>query len=220
MLNKSCNVICAVAMAAFWTTSIGGQERDARPDGASDSWGAHLTAVVVVSAQPGTGSQNPYLDVGLGATRPGLTVGFGVETSESPLITSVELSTTAAMETTQRGRFIPGMGPAVARQRDTLLSILPGVRWRAGGGAMELKGGLSIRFGEPTQGGERVQDYEAGRFALTTGFDAVFPLTDHIGLIPSFRYSLLDRSNTVDYVGLGKHITRAGVGLRVRLNGD
>lgn len=165
----------------------------------------------------------PYLDRGISQTRPGLTAGFGVEAPESPFIASVELSTTAAMETVQRGRFIPGLGPAIGRHRDTLLSILPGVRWRAGGSSMEAKAGPSFRFGEPTQAGEPVEDYSAGNYAVTTGFDAVVPLNDRLGLIPSFRYSMVTRGDDItkiNYAGLGKHITRVGVGLRIRLNGD
>jgi hypothetical protein len=211
------------AVFALGMTSLNAQQRASQPDGASAAWDAHLTAGVVISVQPGTGSHNPYLDHGLGATRPGLTVGFGIEASTSPMIFSVELSTTRAMETIQQGRFIVGFGPAVARHRDTLLSILPGARWHAGGAVLEVKGGVSFMFGEPTRDGEPVSEsveYEAGTFAATAGFDAVFPLTTRISLVPSFRYSLAERNNDVDYVGLGSHITRAGIGLRVKLTGD
>jgi hypothetical protein len=220
MPNKSCSYMCAVAMASLCLTTVSGQQRDSQSADTPDPWTAHVTAVATISAQPGTGSSRPYLDRGLGATRPGLTIGVGVESSKSPLIMSFELSTTTPMETVQEGRFISGSlpGSAIARHRDTLLSILPGLRWRAGGAAMEVKGGVSLMFGEPTRDGEPVEeDFSAGDFALTAGFDAVFPLNPRLSLVPSFRYSVADRSDENYYVGLGTHITRAGVGLRVKL---
>ena len=220
MLNKSCSYMYAVAMASLCLTTVSGQQRDSKSDHTPDPWTGHVTAVATISVQPGTGSSRPYLDRGLGATRPGLTIGFGAESSKSPVIMSVELSTTTPMETVQEGRFISGSQPgsAIARHRDTLLSFLPGVRWHAGGAAMEVKGGLSLMFGEPTRGDKPVEDdFSAGDFALTAGFDAVFPLNPRLSLVPSFRYSFAERSDENYLVGLGTHITRAGVGLRVKL---
>jgi hypothetical protein len=225
--GKSCSYVFAAAMASLWMTTVSAQQRDAQPGGtaslSSALWQGHITAVAMISAQPGTGSQSPYLNRGLGATRPGLTVGFGIESAASPIIFAVELSTTTPMETVQEGRFVTGSlpGSAIARHRDTLLSFLPGVRWRAGRGFMEAKGGISLLFGEPTRDGEPIPDfaeYSAGTFALTAGFDAVFPFNSRISLIPSFRYSAAAREEgEPDYVGLGTHITRVGVGLRVKL---
>jgi hypothetical protein len=221
MRQTTCSSVFAVIMASLWMTSVSGQQRDAQSGGSPSAWQGHITAVATISAQPGKGSQSPYLDRGVGETRPGLNVAFGIESPASPVIFAIELSTTAAMETIQQGRFVSGSlpGSVVGRHRDTLLSILPGVRWRAGNGFMEAKGGISVLFGEATHDGEPpVEEFTAGDFALTVGLDAVFPLNARISLIPSFRYSAANRTDAVvDPIGLGSHITRAGVGLRVKL---
>jgi hypothetical protein len=229
MFQKSCSYMFAAALGLLsMTATVSAQQRDAQSGGApsasssaSSSWRGHVTAVATISAQPGEDSQRPYLSEGVGGTRPGLNVGFGIESDASPFIFAVELSTTAAMERVLEGRFVSGSlpGSAIGRHRDTLLSVLPGVRWSAGKAFMEAKGGVSFLFGEATHDGEPpVEDFSAGDFALTAGFDAVFPLNARISLIPSFRYSFANRTDeAVDPIGLGSHITRAGVGLRVGL---
>src|SRR5207245_5575876 len=116
------------------------------------------------------GTGGPYLDNGLGGTVPGLALGLEWWTARRPLL-ALELSTTTPFKAVQSGRFVGGGGPAVARQRDTLVSMLSGARIPAGHGAVEVKGGLTGVFGQP----QRVDLYDNAlcRLTLTAAVDAL-----------------------------------------------
>lgn len=172
----------------------------------------------LVSVQPegydGTGG--PYLDNSLGGTVPGVSIGMTV--APGPALISVELSTTTSLSALQRGRFIVGDGPAdmrppiEARHRDTLLSVLGGVR----SGVTEVKGGLSFLFGTPQREAFEYDD-PGGRIGFTVGFDVRAPINDRIAITPDFRYTYALRGGDALYFGLGKHIVRAGAGVAISL---
>jgi hypothetical protein len=173
------------------------------------------TLSAIVSYQPigydGTGG--PYIDNSLGGTVPGLALGLEWWTARRPLL-AVELSSTTPLKAVQSGRFIGGGGPAVARQRDTLVSMLSGARIPAGDGAVDVKGGLTVLFGKP----QRVDlyDNDLGHLAFTAGLDGVIRVGPRVDLVPSVRYSRVVRGDNALYLGLGHHILRAGVGVRLR----
>jgi hypothetical protein len=173
----------------------------------------------LVSVQPEgyDGGAGPYLDNSLGGTVPGASVGITVA-PKGPALISVELSSTTSLSALQRGRFIVGDGPAdmrppiEARHRDTLLSVLGGVR----SGVSEVKGGLSFLFGTPQREAWRYDD-PGGRIGFTVGFDVRAPINDRIAITPNFRYTYAIRGQDALYFGLGKHIVRAGAGVAISL---
>jgi hypothetical protein len=128
-----------------------------------------------------------------------------------------ELSTTTSLEAVQSGRFVVGGGPALATHRDTLVSLLSGVQIPVGGGALEAKGGISLVLGKPKQDDLPVNG-DSGRFALTVGIDGVVRLAPKVAIVPSLRYSHVWRGEDALFVGLGDHVFRAGVSLRIRLS--
>jgi hypothetical protein len=129
---------------------------------------------------------------------------------------AAELSSTTSMTAVQSGRFVVGGGPVSAKHRDTLVSLLSGVRLSAGRGAVELKGGVSAVLGTPQQG-EVPPPGDSGRFGLTAGVDGVVPIGKQVAMVPSLRYSHVWRGENALYVGLGDDIVRVGVALRIWL---
>ena len=169
----------------------------------------------LVSVQPGgyDGTGGPYLDESLDGTVLGFTAGVDLAASSGAMLT-VELSSTSALEQVQRGRFVVGLGPSLARHQDTLVSVLPGFRARwPNGGSFEPKGGLSFVVGTPEREAH-VYDDPAGTFALTVGADVVLPVTARIAVVPALRYSHVYRGADALYFGLGDEILRIGVGIR------
>jgi hypothetical protein len=187
-----------------------GSDPRTRPD-------VDVTLGALVSIQPegydGTGG--PYLDNSLGGSVPGFGAAFGLSWAAGFCLT-VEVSSTAALEALQSGRFIVGLGPVLARHRDTLLSILPGFHWQLGRGSLDAKAGLSLLLGTPQREAHEYDD-PAGTLALTVGLDVVAPLGERVAVVPGFRYSYANRGDDALYFGLGSHIVRIGVGVRFQL---
>jgi hypothetical protein len=118
------------------------------------------------------------------------------------------------METVQSGRLVAGEGqPVVSKHRDTLLSVLLGMR--VANGSLEPKIGASYVFGKLRQG-DLVRD-DIGHFAFTVGFDVIARAGKRVAVVPTIRYSLVPRRPAGQYAGLGDHIVRAGIGVRVHL---
>jgi hypothetical protein len=144
---------------------------------------------------------------------PGLALGLEWWTARRPLL-ALEVSSTTSLKAVQSGRFIVGGGPAVAKQRDTLVSLLSGARIPAGDGAVEVKDGVTVVFGRPRR--VDLTGDDLGHLAFTVGIDGVVRLGSRIDLVPSVRYSRVLRGDNALYLGLGHHILRAGVGVRLR----
>ena len=176
----------------------------------------------LVSIQPGgyESPGSPYLSANLGGVRPGGGLSLERNRTGQPLV-ALEVGTTSSFEAVQSGRFVrPSSGAecsefgfctATARHRDTLLSLLTG--WRSG--PVALKAGPTVVFGKTTQGDARYDD-AAGHFALTAGVDGVIPVGKNLDLVPGARYSYVFRGPSKDFVGLGSHIVRLTLGLRLR----
>jgi hypothetical protein len=206
-------IMVALGLSA---TRLGAQERrpgETAVSGPSDS----LTVSGLLSIQPGTGPDRPYLDVDLGNSTVGGAISADIGVTRIVRI-GLEASTTTAMTSVQTGRFVRGEGPTTTRHRDTLLSVLLGLRVAAGNGsAVEVKAGPSLVLGTPDQGGQAPYGQVTGKFAFTVGVDAELPIGPRIALVPSFRTSFVKRGPEAYYVGLGDRILRCGVGVRFQL---
>jgi hypothetical protein len=55
-------------------------------------------------------------------------------------------------------------------------------------------------------------------FALTGGADLLQRLSARASLVIGARYSYIGRHERLEYLGIGTHVLRAGVGVRVRIN--
>jgi hypothetical protein len=189
-----------------------------------------LTAGPILSIQPvgQADGGSPYLDRGIGGTKPGLAIGLSTSWGRSLL--SLELSSTSRFEVTQSGRFVSREGAircsdsifsgactALVRHRDTLLTLLVGRSGSIGKGRLEIEAGVSAVLEGPVQGG--VSSGDAGSAAITLGVDAAFPVGARVSLVPSARVShtLGDDTNGRYSRGLGRNIFRLGAGVRVRL---
>lgn len=165
----------------------------------------------------------PYLSEGIG----GLGPGFGAAASliAGNGFSAVFEYTTARFEQEQSGRLVRGgfpleSVPATTRLRDSLLSFLAGY---ATGGSTRVVflGGLSLRRDRPTIDGVEAQQYdndEGVMPAITGGVDLLHPMSSHVQLIVTGRYTLNQRDTREQYLGIGPYIIRAGAGLRVKLN--
>jgi len=201
----------AATIAMLCATTAAAEEPAARAGGRG-SVGFGLRALFSYQPTGYDGTGGPYLDNSLGGTVPGLAITVERSIGRAWSI-GAELSSTTSMEETQTGRFVVGGGPALARHRDTLVSLLPGLYVPVGGVAVELRAGVSTVFGTPEQGGVPVPG-DAGRFGLTGGLDGVVRLGKKLEMVPSFRYTHVWRGDNALDVGLGGHILRTGVGVR------
>jgi len=208
--------LCATAatIVLLWSASAAAQESASRAGGRG-VLGAELRALLSYQPKGYDGTGGPYLDNSLGGTVPGFAVTVERSIGKRWSI-GAELSTTSALKATQSGRFVVGGGPVVATHRDTLVSLLSGLRVPVGGAAVELKGGISAALGEPRQGDSPVPG-DTGRFGLTAGIDGIVRLGTHVEMVPSFRYTHVWRGENALYVGLGDDILRAGLGVRIWL---
>lgn len=227
--NLNTVVVLAGAIGAF-TCSTSTSADETRPS----VHAKRATSVRVgplVSIQPGH-DDSPYAGPGVGGTTTGFSVALEHVTSWQAIL-ALELSRTAPMEALQEGRFIgpdkgarcdtsfpwlyPQCDPVLAKHTDTLISALVGKRASWAGGAVEVKGGISVVLGKPRLG-DLVYDDVAGHVALTAGIDGVIPLGGRVDLVPSLRYSHVWRGDTFySGVGLGSEILRVGVGVRLRI---
>jgi hypothetical protein len=165
---------------------------------------------------------DPYLSEGIG----GLGPGFG---ATATLIAGNGFAvgfeyTTAWYEQEQSGRLVRGYFPlesvpATTRLRDSLLSFLAGY---ATGGSTRVVflGGLSLRRNRPTMDDVELEDYENDEDvlpAITGGVDLFHPLSSHVQLVVTGRYTYNERDLRQQYLGIGPHIIRAGAGIRIKL---
>ena len=204
----------AATIVLLWSTTAAAQESASRVGGRG-ALGAELRALFSYQPQGYDGTGGPYLDNSLGGTVPGF--GITVERSIGQRWSiGAELSSTSALKATQSGRFVVGGGPVEATHRDTLVSLLSGLYVPVGGAAVGLKGGVSAVLGEPSQG-DLAAPGDSGRFGLTAGIDGIVRLGAHVEMVPSLRYTHVWRGENALYVGLGDHIFRAGLGVRIWL---
>jgi hypothetical protein len=163
---------------------------------------------------------SPYLDKGLGGMGPAFAA--GVEASVRRCVFAFEFSRTA-IEVTQTGRLVSGT--ATGQLQDSLFSFLAGASvWSSPNGSLVALAGLSAVAGEPSQDEIPIDAQndpaaqEGNRsIAFTGGLSLARSFGGRLGLIASAKYSALPRSRRAEELGVGTHLFRVGVGLRIRL---
>ena len=166
----------------------------------------------------------PYLSEGIGGIGPAFGVGVSAVTNRG-LVVAAEF-TTARFEVAQWGRLVPGPddGSTRTRLRDSLLSALIGYATRPRPTRLHLLLGAAWRLDDPvvtgTPGGDIVigEDENAFPLVLTGGIDILHPVTPRLSLSFGARYTLIERPEAREFLGIGSSVLRIGGGVRVRVN--
>lgn len=115
-----------------------------------------------------------------------------------------------------------------SRLHDALLSGMVGYAKSAGSTRVLFLGGIGVILDSPTIDGVEQTIYDIGDqsapatvrnhlLALTGGLDVLRTLGSRGALVISERYSHVERYG-LSYLGIGPHVFRIGVGIRVRIN--
>ena len=166
---------------------------------------------------------SPYLSEGIGGVGPGFGAGFNV-IMPSGFVIATEY-TTAFYEQEQNGRLVLGgfpleSVPVTTRLRDSLLHAMAGYATE-GATRLLFLGGVSFKLDRATMDGVEAEEYETdpdSQVAYTGGVDMLHRLGERTDLLISGRYTFNPRDKRLQYLGIGPHIIRAGVGVRIRLN--
>jgi len=165
----------------------------------------------------------PYLSEGIGGVAPGFGAGVSVITPGGFAIATEY--TTAFFEQEQSGRLVLGPYPleglpATTRLRDSLLHVMAGYATE-GATRLVVLGGVSFTLDRATIDGVEADEYDtdpASPMAFTGGIDLLQRLAERTDLLITSRYTFNPRDTRLQYLGIGAHIIRAGVGLRIRIN--
>ena len=184
-----------------------------------------VTPAAIISVQPIDDSYvgEPYLSKGVGGIAPGFAAGVNV-IAASGFVIATEY-TSACYETEHSGRTVLGGFPlehvlATTRFRDSYLSVLLGYA-TSGSTRLVFLGGMSARLGLTTINGRDAEEFtsdEDEMWPLTGGIDVVRPLAARAQFVISGRYTYNSRSGRLEQIGIGPHVIRGGVGVRIRLN--
>lgn len=185
-----------------------------------------ISGSALVSLQPIDDAYvgSPYLSEGIGGVAPGASVGINA-IMPFGLVLGAEYSR-AWFEREQYGRLVRGGGfategiPATTRLHDSLLSVLIGYSPRAAR-SLIVVGGVAFKLDRPTIDGVEADAYSEDTdspVAFTGGFDWMKSLSPRARLLVSGRYTFNERDTRLQYLGIGPHLLRAGVGVRFRLN--
>lgn len=188
-----------------------------------------LNAGALISIQPVDDwfGGPPYLDEGIGGWTPGVSVGTSIIMPNGFVLLG-ELTATKAFEKLQQGRLIDtrrtafGSGTSETRYRDTVVSVLGGYRVRRAANLV-IAGGISFVKTAISEDGtaldQLVGDSADHRtIALTGGADYYRPLADNVSVLVAGRYIFADRSSGAEDLGIGPHMVRVTIGLRIRMN--
>jgi hypothetical protein len=162
----------------------------------------------------------PYLSEGLGGLAPGF--GAGVNVITGGVFAVAGEITTARFELQQSGRLVGGPGmnegaPHTTRLHDSLLSGFIGYATPPGATRVLFLGGIGKLLDSPTVDGVARQS-TASAIVPTGGVDLLRTLGARSSLIIGGRYSFAERNLNLTYLGIGPHLLRFGVGLRIRIN--
>ena len=200
---------------------------------AAQSTDVGVTLAGVVALQPVDDAYvgSPYLSEGIGGISPG--VGAGVNAILAGGLTLAGEYSRAFFSREQSGRLVPGPRPPVpggpsiggsgtTHLADALLSGLIGYTAGAGQTRASFLGGLALRLDDPTfehaTGDIDVEDDDDSAVALTGGFDVLQSLSSRVALTVGARYAYIERGEQHQFLGIGPHVFRGSVGLRIRLN--
>jgi hypothetical protein len=100
---------------------------------------------------------------------------------------------------------------------DTLLSGFIGYATPPGATRVLFLSGIDKLLDSPTVDGV-ARESTASAIVLTVGVDLLRTLCARSSLIIGGRYSFAERNLNLTYLGIGPHLLRIGVGLRVRIN--
>lgn len=204
------------------------------------SWaqGAEVSvgASALISAQPidDTYVGGPYLSEGIGGIGPGMSATFTVVSTRG-LVVGAEFST-AWFEQQQGGRLVPapcppgtpsnecsfvgGVGTTVLN--DSMIGALLGYSMRRATTQVQVLGGAYWLLDRPTVNGVPLADGSGDDadfpWSLGGGLDVLFAVGPRTALVVGGRYTYLQRYQNWRYLGIGPHVARAGVGVRIRLN--
>jgi hypothetical protein len=174
----------------------------------------------LVSIQPEdptyVGPEGPYLDRGLGGAGAGFAI--GVDAAAGRVALAFEYST-AWLSVRQSGRLVNGQA-GIGRLQDSMVTALAGAQLGTGRTRTRLLGGGSYLLGTPSSNGVPRTDSDTDLFrgALTFGADIVTAVGPRASLLVVGRlYPWIDRSESARQLGVGRHVFRAGVGIRVAL---
>jgi hypothetical protein len=184
-----------------------------------------ISGVGLISIQPIDDAYvgSPYLSEGIGGVAPGFGGGLSIIVPGGFVIATEY--TTAFYEQEQSGRLVLGPFPlegvpATTRLRDSLLQVMAGYATK-GPTRLIFLGGAAFRLDRATIDGVEAEEYEtdaASPVAFTGGMDLLHRLTERTDLLVTGRYTFNPRDTRLQYLGIGAHIIRAGVGLRFRIN--
>ena len=189
---------------------------------------AGITATALLSVQPIDDSfvGSPYLSEGIGG--PGPAMGVGVDLMWRNGLTVAAEFSRAWYEQQQSGRLVLGPYPldgvgATTELHDSLLFALTGYAIGSGPTRIRLVGGVAYRLDRPTVDNERRDDFGRDQdhlfpLAPTGGVDIMRSIGTRAALFLTARYTYLERDESLQYLGIGAHVLRAGGGLRVKLN--
>ena len=166
---------------------------------------------------------SPYLSEGIGGFAPGFGAGFNLIMPGGFVIATDY--TTAFYEQEQSGRLVLGPFPlegvpATTRLRDSLLHVMAGYATQ-GTTRLVFLGGAAFTLDRATINGVEAEEYDtdpASPFAFSGGMDLLQRLAARTDLLITGRYTYHPRDTRLRYLGIGAHIIRAGVGLRIRIN--
>jgi hypothetical protein len=174
-----------------------------------------LAVVGLLSIQPPdstyVGPGSPYLTRGLGGA------GFGAGAALN-IVTPERISTTVdvgifTLSGRQGGRLIPGPGGDV-RLTQTIVSGLVGQALRSG--VLHVQGGPALIFGSAAYTGVSSAGDDSTRVGLTAAMDWIN--SPGVPVTLTLRYTFVPRSEGETLRGIGPHVLRVGVGVRVRMN--
>ena len=166
---------------------------------------------------------DPYLSEGVGGLAPAFGAGVNVITARG-FVFAAEY-TTAFYEKEHSGRTVLGGFPlehvlATTKLRDPYLNVLLGYA-TPGTTRILLLGGMSARFSRTRINGDDAEAFSSDddeMWPLTGGVDVVRPIASRAQFLITGRYTYNARSTRLTQLGIGPHVIRGGVGLRIRLN--
>jgi hypothetical protein len=180
-----------------------------------------INASGLMSIQPEdptyVGPEGPYLDRGLGGAGAGFSIGLDAAAKRVAL--AFEYST-AWLSVRQSGRLVNDRA-GIGRLQDSMVTALAGAQLGGGRTRTRLLGGGSYLLGTPTSNGVPRTDSETDLFrgALTFGADIVTAVGPRASLLVLGRvYPWINRSESARQLGVGRHVFRAGVGIRIALS--
>lgn len=172
-----------------------------------------FTAKGFVSFQEGTGEN---LSFGLGIDFARTMFGAGIEGGigqEDGFMVGFDISKTQEFSASAGGRAV---GPATlhATHRNYVVSVLPGWRLSHAAGAFEVKAGIGLVFGEWSF--QEIPIDVAKRIAFAGSVAQVWRISPRGSLVTSVSYIRMFEGSRASTFGLGEHVFRPSVGVRVR----